>query len=588
MGEMLKVKNSLGLYRRILSYTLIYKTTFILAMIAIAFSGLLEAGLFYLLKPILDEGFVGKNLAFIKLMPWLIVGLFILMSTLSFFGSMGTQWVAQKVIETLRYKMYCQLLTLPQADYDRETTGGYLSKLTYDVNQLLNISTTSLMILIKDSFIIIGLVVVMFVQNWKISAFVILTSPFIYLVLTKLARRLRSLARRTQSQMGALNHIAEESIKGHREIKLFSAYQEMEGRFAKINRDIRHLNMKIVVAAELSSPLSQVLLVICVAVVIWYASIQTVQDEFTVGGFLSLIAAMIALLNPIKRLTRLNEQLQRGFAGAEGVFELIDAKKEPNESQYQFSQIRGDIQFAGVEFSYENTQQKALKGVDLHIKPQETVALVGPSGSGKSTFANLLARFYQPTKGEILVDGINLTEVDLVNYRHYISYVGQNVILFADTIEKNIAFGQPSATKEEIVKAAQYANAYEFIQNLPQGFATLVGENGAKLSGGQRQRIAIARALLKNAPILILDEATSSLDTQSERLIQGALEHLSQDKTTIIIAHRLTTIEYADRILVLSQGQIVEEGDHQSLLKKRGVYYELYQTSQVSMSRKMN
>ena len=577
----MKTQN-IALYKRILSYTLAYPGTLILAMIAIALSGLLEAGLFWLLKPILDEGFVGKNEAFIKMMPWMIIGIYVAMSTLSFTGNVGMQWVAQKVIEKLRYQMYDRLLTLPQAEYDKKSSGAFLSKLTYDVNQLLTISSMALVTLIKDSFIIVGLLCVMFLQNWKVSALAFMMAPFIYFVLKTVSNRLRRLARTIQSQMGTLNHITEETIRGHREIKLFSAYKEMRNRFRKVNKDIRHLNMKIVSASELSSPLSQVLLVICVAVVIWYASHQAAQDEFTVGGFLSLLAAMIALLNPIKRLTRLNEALQRGFAGAEGVFELIDSIEEPNRKGHAFTNLEGKIAFNGVEFYYQDRERKALRGIDLTIRPRETVALVGGSGSGKSTFANLLARFYEPTSGEICVDEVNLSEVDLESYRNQISYVGQNVILFADTIANNIAFGQSKVTKEAIIEAAKQANAYDFIMELPEGFDTMIGENGARLSGGQRQRVAIARALLKNSPILILDEATSSLDTESERLIQEALVTLCQNKTTIIIAHRLSTIEHADRIVVFDHGKIVEEGTHQSLLDKNGYYSKLYRVSEES------
>lgn len=567
---------SITLYRRILSYTFKYPLILVTSVIAIALSGAFEAGLFWLLKPILDEGFVGKNAEFIAIMPWLIIAIFLTMSALGFAGNFGMQWVAQKVVMALRGEMYQKLLTLPQTNYDRHPSGSFLSKLTYDVNQLLTISSLALITLIKDTAIILGLLVVMFIQNWKITLMVLTMAPFIYFVLRYVSTRLRNLSRTIQSEMGELNHITEETIRGHREIKLFSAFRIMSERFESVNRRLRQLNMKIMVSSELSSPLSQVLLVICVAVVIWYASTQTVEGDFTVGGFLSLLAAMIAILNPIKRLTRLNEALQRGLAGAEGVFELIDSPSEENRGTTHLTELKGEIEFKEVYFNYEGTERRALNGISLKIEPKETIALVGASGSGKSTFANLLARFYLPTSGEILIDGYPLNTLELENYRSFISYVGQNVILFADTVANNISFGSEDYERAEIIQAAKHANADQFIQLLPKQYDTLIGEDGARLSGGQRQRVAIARALLKDAPILILDEATSSLDSESEYAIQEALKPLSKDKTTIIIAHRLSTIENADKIVVFDQGKIVEMGTHQSLLEANGYYAKLY------------
>lgn len=574
---MAKKAKSVALYRRLLSYTFRHPFILIGSMLAIALSGLSEAGLFYLLKPILDEGFVGQNRAFIQIMPWLIVGVFLLMSLFSFLGNIGMQWIAQKVVNILRSEMFDKLLTLPLKEYNKSTSGAYLSKLTYDVNQLMTISSTALVTLIRDVATIIGLVTVMFIHNWKLSLIIMLITPFIALLLTTLAKVLRSLSRTVQSEVGELNHITEETIRGHREIKLFSAYEAVAKRFRAVNHKIRKLNLKIMVFTELASPLSQFLLVVCVAILIRYSSQQALEGSFTVGGFLSMLAAMIGLLNPIKRLTRLSEALQRGLAGAESVFALIDAPLEENNPRHPIENFKGRITFEGVSFSYNDDGRKALDGIDLTIDEKETIALVGASGSGKSTFANLLARFYLPTEGQILLDGVPLNEIDLHQYRSYISYVGQNVILFADTIANNIGFGTPNATREEIIWAAEQANARTFIEEMPDGFETLIGQDGARLSGGQRQRIAIARALLKDAPILILDEATSSLDNESEHAIQEAINALSADKTTLIIAHRLSTIEHADRIVVFKGGEIVESGTHEGLLAAEGEYAKLYQ-----------
>ncbi|WP_239990265.1 lipid A export permease/ATP-binding protein MsbA [Ignatzschineria cameli] len=569
-------KESLGLYKRILSYSFKYPLILITSLLCVVLGGFAEAGLFWLLKPILDEGFVDKNRLFIELMPWLVVGAFILTSVLNFAGSFGMQWISQRVITTLRVAMFDKLLHLPQTAFDKHSTGYFMSKLTFDVAQLMAVSSLTLVSIIKDSAMIIGLVTVMFVNNWQITLLVFLMAPFLYLILRYVSKRLRGISRRMQGHMGEFNHILEEGIRGQKEIKLFEAYDQVNGRFSKVNKDLRHLSMKSLVASQLASPVSQVFLVIFIAFVIWYASNQASADQVTIGSFISLLAAMVGMLTPIKRLVSMNEALQRGAAGAEGVFSILDAEGEKDQGDAKLSQVKGHIEFKDVTFQYEGSEVAALKEISLEIKPYETVALVGASGSGKSTFANLLSRFYNPTSGSISLDGKNIEEIELAAYRSAIGYVGQHVILFADTIAKNISFGNEFSTEEAIEKAAQFANANAFIEKLPEQYETVIGENGAKLSGGQRQRIAIARAILKDAPILIFDEATSSLDNESEYAIQQALKELSREKTTIIIAHRLSTIEHADKIVVFDQGRIVEVGTHQSLLEKAGYYAKLY------------
>lgn len=569
-------KESLNLYKRILSYSFKYPVVVIASLTCVILGGFAEAGLFWLLKPILDEGFGAKNAEFVKIMPWLVVGAFILTTILSFSGSFGMQWVSQKVITTLRVQMYDKLLHFPQTQYDKHSTGHFMSKLTFDVAQLMAVSSMTLVSIIKDSAMIIGLVVVMFINNWQITLLVFLMAPLLFFVLRYVSRRLRRIARSMQGQMGEFNHILEEGIRGQKEVKLFDAYDQMNERFGGVNKRLRHLSMKSLVASQLASPVSQVFLVIFIAVVIWYASSQSSADKVTIGSFISLLAAMVGLLTPIKRLVSMNEALQRGAAGAEGVFSILDAESESDIGKHALSKVSGAIEFKNVKFCYEDSHELALKGISLEIKPHETVALVGASGSGKSTFANLLSRFYIPTEGVIKLDGHNINDIELDDYRSAIGYVGQHVILFADTIANNIGFGNKQYTREQIEQAARFANADGFIESLPEKYNTLVGENGAKLSGGQRQRIAIARAILKDAPILIFDEATSSLDNESEYAIQKALKTVSKEKTTIIIAHRLSTIEHADKIVVFNHGEIVEIGTHQSLLEKEGYYAKLY------------
>lgn len=569
-------KESLGLYKRILSYSFKYPLILITSLACVVLGGFAEAGLFWLLKPILDEGFVDKNRLFIELMPWLVVGAFILTSALNFAGSFGMQWISQRVITTLRVQMFDKLLHLPQTAYDKHSTGYFMSKLTFDVAQLMAVSSLTLVSIIKDSAMIIGLITVMFINNWQITLLVFFMAPFLYLVLRYVSKRLRGISRRMQGQMGEFNHILEEGIRGQKEIKLFAAYDQMNGRFSQVNKHLRHLSMKSLVASQLASPVSQVFLVIFIAFVIWYASNQASADQVTIGSFISLLAAMVGMLTPIKRLVSMNEALQRGAAGAEGVFSILDAEGEKDQGSAQLPQVKGHIEFKEVTFQYEGSDVAALNEISLEIQPYETVALVGASGSGKSTFANLLSRFYNPTSGSISLDGKSIDQIELEAYRSAIGYVGQHVILFADTIAKNISFGNETSSEDAIEKAAQFANASGFIEKLPEKYETVIGENGAKLSGGQRQRIAIARAILKDAPILIFDEATSSLDNESEYAIQQALKELSREKTTIIIAHRLSTIEHADKIVVFDQGRIVEVGTHQSLLERDGYYAKLY------------
>ncbi len=572
---------SLQLYKRLLSYTAQRRGILIFALIAIALSGIFEAGLFALLKPILDKGFFEKDPSFIQMMPFILIAVFLVKSVFAFLGNVGMQFVAQKVIQTLRQQMFDRLITLPIAEYDKNSSGSLLSKLTFDVNQLLTISSFALVTLIKDSAAIIGLLFVMFYNSWKISLIMFLIAPFVAIILRVVSKRLRKLSHKAQEDMGHLNHITEETIRGNKEIKLFNAYDFVRERFHKTNNQLQRVNVKIMVASETASPLVQLLIVFCVAGVISYASQQVSDDGLTPGAFLATLAAMVGLLNPIKRLTRLNESLQRGLAGAESVFKLIDAPIERDTATHHNPeklplQIKGNIHFDDISFQYDENLPNVFDHLSINIQSKETVALVGASGSGKSTFANLLAGFYSPTKGNILVDEYNLADLSLRDYRDHISYVSQHVVLFADTIANNIALGDPNPDMNRIIEATKNANAWQFIEALPEGLNTQVGENGGKLSGGQRQRIAIARALYKQAPILILDEATSSLDTKSEFNIQESIKVLSKDTTTIIIAHRLSTIEQADRIVVFEHGKIVEMGTHKELLEKNNIYASLY------------
>ena len=400
-------KESLNLYKRILSYSFKYPLILVASLICVILGGFAEAGLFWLLKPILDQGFVDKNTLFIKLIPWLVIGAFLATSILSFSGSFGMQWISQKVIIALRLQMYDKLLHFPQKEYDKHSTGYFMSKLTFDVAQLMAVSSMTLVSIIKDSAMIIGLVTVMFLNNWQITLLVFFMAPLLFIILRYVSKRLRGIARRMQNQMGEFNHILEEGIRGQKEIKLFDAYDQMNGRFSAVNKHLRHLSMKSLVASQLASPISQIFLVTFIAVVIWYATSQASADNITIGSFLSLLAAMVGMLTPVKRLVSMNEALQRGAAGAEGVFSILDAESETDKGNIKLPEVQGKIEFKDVKFRYDGSNEDALKGISLEINPCETVALVGASGSGKSTFANLLSRFYTPTAGEIKLDNNN-------------------------------------------------------------------------------------------------------------------------------------------------------------------------------------
>jgi subfamily B ATP-binding cassette protein MsbA len=473
--------------------------------------------------------------------------------------------------------MFEKLMTLPTAYYDDNPTGTILSKITFNVQQVASATTDVLIILVRDTLAVLGLLAWMFYLDWKLTISLLILGPLIGLVISSVSKRLRRLSESIQTSMGELTHILEEGIQGNKVVKLFGGRDYETGRFTETSNWVRRYMMKRISAASIASPIGQFLLVLGLAAVIYYTSLQSLQDQFTVGSFVSYFGAMAMMMSPVKRLVRVNEHLQPGLAAAQTVFELVDMPSEEDKGTQQAQRLQGQIDFKQVSFRYPSAEHEALSEIDLSINPGERIALVGPSGGGKSTIANLLPRFYNLQKGQILIDGIDIQNLSLRELRRNIALVSQEVILFNDTVAANIAYGEMQGrSRDEILEAADAAYVTEFINKMPDAFDTQIGEKGVRLSGGQRQRLAIARAILKDAPILILDEATSALDNESERYIQQALETVTKDRTTLIIAHRLSTIESADRILVLDGGRIIEQGDHDSLLKQKGVYYDLY------------
>ena len=510
-------------------------------------------------------------------MPLVIIALVAVRGGAEYVASYSINWVGNKLVMDLREAMFGKLLGLPTPYYDDHASGNLISKITYDVTQVTAAGTSVLTVIFKDSVTLVGLLVYMLWLNWKLTLLALVMTPLIVGVVRLISVRLRSSSRAVQQAMGDVTQVVQETIEGHKVVKLFGGQSYEAARFGEQVDRVRRFMMKQTTAAAASVPVVQLLAGFALASIVYLATQQSNANEITVGEFVSFVTAMLMLTAPLKRVTGVNEPLQRGLAAAESVFELIDQAGESDPGLTVVTRVDGEIRFDNVSFSYANADQPALDAITLTINPGETVALVGASGGGKSTLANLLPRFYRPTSGRILLDGYDVETLTLASLRANIALVSQDVVLFNDSVAANIAYGVMRDTSEaEIVAAAVAAHAMEFIRAMPQGLNTLVGENGVKLSGGQRQRLAIARALLKNAPVLILDEATSALDSESERHVQAALETLMQGRTTVVIAHRLSTIEKAARIVVLDRGRIAESGSHRELLAKNGIYAKLY------------
>jgi subfamily B ATP-binding cassette protein MsbA len=568
---------STQLYLRLLTYVRPYWKAFGVSILAMAVTAATEPLLPALLKPFLDGTFIQKDDSIIRWAPLFILVIFFVRGVGGFIGTYAINWVGNKLVMDLRAEMFSKLMSLPTRFYDDHATGSLISKLTFDVTQVTSAATSAVTIVIRDSIIIIGLLGWLLYLDWKLTMLSLLIAPVVALVITTINRRLRASSRESQRAMGSITQVIEESVTAHKVVKLFGGQSYEQRRFNDETNWLRRHAMKQAAAAAANVPIVQMVAAVALSVIVYLAIAQAKSDATTVGGFLSFVAAMLMLTAPLKRLTSVTELLQRGLAASESVFELIDTPGETDTGKTVMNRATGALAFEHVSLSYQADERLALDDICLDIPAGLSVALVGASGSGKSTMANLVPRFYTPSSGRITLDGQDIRDLTLASLRSNIALVSQEVVLFNDTIAANIAYGQMREVPEsEIVAAASAAHAMEFIREMPQGLETLVGEKGVRLSGGQRQRIAIARAILKNAPILILDEATSALDSESERYVQAALETLMQGRTTLVIAHRLSTIEKADRIVVMQKGKIVEFGTHAELLAKSGVYAQLH------------
>jgi len=577
MRDTAELQSTLRLYRRLMAYVWPYKWVFLASILGMAVVSVTEGGFAWIMKPLIDGGFVKNDASSIRYVPMLIIGIFVARGLFGFMASYATNWVGRQVIFQIRSQMFTRLVHLPSRFFDAHSSGILISKLIYDVEQVMNAATKAFTSVVKDSLSLVFLLGWMLYLNWQLTLLFMLLAPVIALTVRIISQRFRKSSRLIQQSMGEITHVVQEATEGQRVVKIFCA-QDVESRaFDQVNARNLKQAMKKATAAAINVPVVELLAAIGVAIAIYFAMQQSSAGHLTAGEFTSYITAMGLMMPAIKRLSMVNEVIQTGMAAAQSVFGLIDETPEADVGTQEIQRVTGRIEYRQVGFRYPVSNAPVLDDVSFRIEPGEILALVGASGSGKTTTANLLPRFYMADAGEILLDGVNINSLKLNNLRSHIALVSQETMLFDDSIRNNIAYGKEGPIDDDrIVKAARAAHVLDFAQQQPEGLDTLVGERGVRLSGGQRQRIAIARALYKNAPILILDEATSALDTESERLVQEAMRELMRNRTTLVIAHRLSTIENANRILVLTQGRVVETGTHAELLSRNGTYARLY------------
>jgi ATP-binding cassette, subfamily B, bacterial MsbA len=570
-------RENLALYRRLISYLKRYWKVFAASLVCMAVSASTEPAFVALMKPLIDKGFVARDPATISAVPLLIIALFLVRGISSYGNEYSTSWLTGHLVQTMREEVFNKLLRMPVSYYDNNQSGRLMSRVVYDVTQVTDAGFNVLTVSVKDGCTVIGLLATLLYYDWRLTLICFVVFPAVAACISLVSKRLRQLTRISQLQMAQMTQVLGESIDCQRVVKVYGGQQHEGTRFKTAAEDIRRNAVKQTAASALNTGVTQLIIAFALAGVLYYAALRAQSNALTAGTFMAFLTGMSAMFAPIKRITNISQSLQRGLSAAESVFRFIDEPSEPDTGTLCIQRSRGELTFERVNFRYQNAERDAILDFDLSIRAGETVALVGSSGSGKTTLVSLLPRFYAPTDGRILLDGTDLNDIRLDSLRSQIAMVSQDVVLFNDTVAANIAYGCfDGVTREQVIDAARQANALEFIEALPGGFDCQIGENGTLLSGGQRQRLAIARALIKNAPILILDEATSALDNQSERLVQSALENLMQNRTTIVIAHRLSTIENADRIVVLERGRIEEIGPHADLIKNNGLYAKLH------------
>ncbi len=570
------MKTSLQLYGRLIQTIRPYRSVVALSVLAMVVAAALEPVLPGLLKPLVDQNLIAKNTETQWWVPVALVLSFLAKGVAEYVANVASQWIANKAITDLRRQVFAHQMELPLAEHMAQSQGRMLSRLLYDIPQVGAALSSAWIVVVRDTLIIIGLTGYLIYTAWELTLLILAIAPIVAWLITIASKKLRGGNQAMQESAGAMTGAIEESLAGVREIKIFGTQAHEAGRFAAITEDLRATTMRTVRISALNVPLVQVLAAVAIAAVIWLASNLSAQDRLSPGTFVAFVAAMAMLFEPIRRLTNINDVIQRGLAGAQSLFELLDTPPEPASAAARtMPRARGHVRFEGVSFRYPGQEAWAVQDFSLELRPGETLALVGASGSGKTTIVQLMARFFEPTQGRILLDGQDIAQMDLVALRTQLGWVGQHVVLFDDTVAANIAYGRPDATAAQIAQAAASANALEFIEALPQGLQSRVGVNGGQLSGGQRQRIAIARAFVKDAPILLLDEATSALDNASERAVKDAVALLRQQRSVLVVAHRLSTVRDADRIIVMEHGRAVESGSHDELAAANGAYARL-------------
>ncbi|OXX27339.1 lipid A ABC transporter ATP-binding protein/permease MsbA [Vibrio sp. V08_P9A1T1] len=564
-------------FKRLWTYIRLYKSGLAVAVVALIINAVSDTYMVSLLKPLLDEGFGNAESDFLRVLPFIILGMMALRGLSGFVSSYCLSWVSGNVVMLMRRKIFSQFMHMPVSFFDRESTGGLLSRITYDSEQVAGATSRALVSIVREGASIIGLLTLMFWNSWQLSLVLIVVAPVVAMGIGIVSKRFRKISKGMQTTMGDVTSSAEQMLKGHKVVLSYGGQDVERKRFDHVSNQMRQQTMKLVAAQSTADPIIQMIASLALVTVLFLASVDSIRAELTPGTFTVVFSAMFGLMRPLKALTSVTSDFQRGMAASQTLFELIDLETERDTGQFEAEKVRGDVRVQDVTFTYQGKEKPALSHVSFEIPQGKTVALVGRSGSGKSTIASLLTRFYDVDSGAIYLDDHDIRDYKLKNLRTHFALVSQNVHLFNDTIANNIAYAAENEyTREQIEHAARLAHAMEFINNMPDGLDTMIGENGASLSGGQRQRVAIARALLRDAPVLILDEATSALDTESERAIQSALEELQKNKTVLVIAHRLSTIEEADEILVVDEGEIIERGHHAQLIAQDGAYAQLH------------
>ena len=572
-----KDENTWATFKRLWTYIRLYKSGLAVAVVALVINAISDTYMISLLKPLLDEGFGSVESDFLRTLPLIIFAMMFIRGISGFVSTYCLSWVSGNVVMQIRRKIFNHFMHMPVSFFDKEQTGALLSRITYDSEQVSAATSQALVSIVREGASIIGLLVLMFWNSWQLSLVLFAVAPVVAFGINVVSKRFRKISKNMQTTMGKVTTASEQMLKGHKVVLTYGGQDVEKERFDKVSNQMRQQTMKLVTAQAAANPIIQMIASVAIVVVLFLASVDSIKADLTPGTFTVVFSAMFGLMRPLKALTNVTSQFQRGMAASQTLFGLMDLDTEKNTGTLKPQEVKGEVEVQDITFTYQGADAPALENVSFIIPKGKTLALVGRSGSGKSTIASLFTRFYDVDSGSIKLDGHDIRDYELKNLRQHFALVSQNVHLFNDTVANNIAYAaEEEYTREQIEHAAKLAHATEFIEGMENGFDTVIGENGASLSGGQRQRLAIARALLRDAPVLILDEATSALDTESERAIQSALDELQKDKTVLVIAHRLSTIEQADEILVVDDGHIVERGAHAELIQHDGAYAQLH------------